>query len=456
MLARRCVVHGVRRCQYRRVRPGSGINCPGQRQLNERFACLKGRIREALANAHINTWLSTPSNTPRRLHTDFPILINTLEAIVVADFPEVHRAVSVDQQQPRRCWARPERGDCQYRPGNGRVPCNLHGPSELRLSCLLSRLRYTVRELFNLGTGHRVRVAVALFRARLHKLLQIPPKPAAKPVAILQQRAAPIPPVPPSAQVDRPSMRRPPSCYDPARLRDMGQRELDSLGLNKMINAYVLDGYIALLQLHFYPDPYQPTNLNLCYQHTIDRVLAIEDQQPVAVKRIYNAPVMFGPGKVTCLPVNLQNQHWCLYIVDERGSAPRVLLADSGTPSSKRKPPTHLNAFLHAQVIGWDGSVVPAHAVPQYQNRPEQNNCGLHVLQNMEFVARSVLSTQPIRIDRLQSLFEADPAWLANGGRKMGAKRQALKNLIHRLQLCRRDDNGLQRILLTTQPFMYP
>ena len=122
----RCVVHGYRSCQFRRMKPGVGTNCPEKRLLSERLACLKGVIRVALKDAQVTTWRDRGTAACNRiLQADWPDLLRRLRRAAVNAFPEV--TVGEDNGLPMRPLL------CE------------HGEPRLRLLCVLSRLRFAMR-----------------------------------------------------------------------------------------------------------------------------------------------------------------------------------------------------------------------------------------------------------------------------------------------------------------------
>lgn len=440
-MPRRCIVFGRAVCQYRRV-SGNGVSrrCPEWVNNKLRFACLRSKIRAEMRNANGRLDRNDPNSVAAWLD-DWDALLKRLDTLVTEAFPSIEPArVASPRTARRQCWM--VGTGCQFRLGVHGQPCDMDTPLQA-LTCRLSCLRFVIRRLFIDSTPdvcNQLAFALAMFRGRLLKLY-IAEQPA---VATFPVPRLPISKVVSSAR-----------AFDIYTLRSF-ERERDLKGLepDEWINGNVMDGYIALLQHHFYPTN---PNLNLCYQGLC------EDLQDFGVQEVldmYPQP-MFGPGKVTCIPVNFKrNEHWSLVIVDERDLASiRVLLADS-TPTknnAKKKNlvpdswlPKQLLEFLYIHLPNWDRRIMQAHSVQQRSRTPESANCGLHVIQNMEFVARHA-NDPHCRFDKLEADFARD-----NVGNTMSDIRLKLIRLCERLIACQNKNTCLQDVVRSQAPFMYP
>ena len=135
--------------------------------------------------------------------------------------------------------------------------------------------------------------------------------------------------------------------------------------------------------------------------------------------------VVCGPGRITCLPANPRGGHWALYIVDQNRTPPEVLVADSCGGAAL---PERAAAFLR-RVPGLEKFVVRSARAPlQLVVAGEMENCGMHLLQNLEFIARH-RGDRPL--DDLRGAFRAD-----NVPASMSARRAALGELLEELVDC--------------------
>jgi hypothetical protein len=242
--------------------------------------------------------------------------------------------------------------------------------------------------------------------------------------------------------------------------------------LHGELDVAVLLAYITLLQIH-----YQDVALGLCnplFVRSLDQ------------RRPSRAPAPFQPGRVTCLPANTSAKkgkggHWVLFIVDQRsGRHPTVWLANSlSRVSATARVLPGLYGYLGDQLgpLGWDRKVRSARSPQQREGEPprrgrglrepsESNACGLHLLQNMELVARHVSGgADPVEDAAwhdMQGTYEKDRVLEPGELRPSMAKhREALADAMDLLLECdeREDRNDridcLHATLRAITPFLY-
>ena len=98
-----------------------------------------------------------------------------------------------------------------------------------------------------------------------------------------------------------------------------------------------------------------------------------------------------GPGLVTCLPhVGAADAHWWLYVVDwaDAAAPPTLLCLDSWPPDGPPREPGPALAALLDRALPPDTAYACVDVPRQLQTGDERNGCGLHVLQNLEALAR--------------------------------------------------------------------
>lgn len=153
------------------------------------------------------------------------------------------------------------------------------------------------------------------------------------------------------------------------------------------VSDVVLDSYIALLNVHTGRQP-DCHHLRFC-----DTKLYMFEGD-LLDEHVRGGPTVtgLGPGLLTAIPVRYADaNHWVLYVVDQhRDGAPLVCLLDSFALGVDT--PSWLTNFLQALVPGWDGTIQRVDCPRQQNTKREKNGCSMHVLQNMEMLARRCLS----------------------------------------------------------------
>lgn len=519
---RRCVALSAPdgRCAVRRGgRPAfGGPPCPRSNR-QQRLDCLRGACRAHCHDAGIARWLTVarnmdPEAVTRKTSGALRKLIQDLLDSVTSAFPGVP-AIAPDDEG----WACRGVRVCQWRRGGPRAwpnPCRVVADPVQRLSCALGALRHALHGLFgtNLVRSFEIGRAVATFRHRLQVLL-------GQQDALLANNPAsnlgPLDDQTDSNATDEDSgtdsnddvtyhLDTENDQRDKGKGKQQDNRDSDDVtvtgtGVNTAIrdqdplafelnrlhwvneddvavvrdlhgelDLAVLAAYITILQFH-----YQEDAVGLCNPLFV----TLLDRQAGSMS---GAPSPFKPGRVTCMPANTNAKvrkggHWVLFIVDQRsGPLPTVWLANSMMRvSTSAKVLPGLYSYLTDKLapLGWDKRVQSAHSPQQREGQPprrgrgsrepsESNACGLHVLQNMEFVAHHVTGGSDPLDAPWTNLWEAfvKDRVLEPGERRpsMASYREALADAMEVLVECstHSDRTGcLQAAIRSITPFMY-
>lgn len=471
---RRCVIHGEG-CQYRLCKPKTRTACTLKRLL-DRLACLKGFVRAQLADAKLSEWWleGMPENTTgwaydTWLYERMIRLLSHLAGTVELLFPQLAAANLGRSFVQRGCMLLKD-GRCQFRSLTQRKKTGPLPPHQVcdqenvanYLQCAMSTLRFASQQLFDVRTAHGTKPAVAAFKAVIHSLqegtyqardaLQRKPKPDARtgPKAKVTKgahlsslrkvegrkskaKAREKPPTTQSTTASQSSSRKwDPRALDMGALGGVTPVDLKSLEPMEQVTAGVMSAYIALLKFH---GDHEDDALCLCDPTLVDLLRGDERRRAI----VDNAVPILKPGRVTCIPY-LQGAHWSLCIVDQFSDPPQVLQADSNDNGRIKAMPKELRVYLRNHLPGWNGTVHNAHSPQQIKTKTEDNNSGLHTLQNMEFVARWYL-WEPERIRDLWSRLDEDGVQVTC----MVKHRITMRELMERLIACRGDEHALRR-----------